>query len=248
MASTIPSINSSRLGCVSDEIAAKQALAGDRDALMANTIVAVADAARTDITALQAAGGGGPYYPASLYLADYVASGASLLGATATTTSIASHTLTLTGTHSRTIILTLSSSANSYVGPYTVTGTIGGAAQTEDITVVSGGGAAYQTVKTYDPGTITLSRPAQGNTSGSYTVTVGDGFGLAVEAFEGPEALYYGGHLLSITAAGGTSAAIATSGIVGPTAAPPHGKLQLEAGALAGFGTDPLAACYMAVV
>lgn len=200
-------------------------------------------------------GGGGsgsggsatPYYPESKYLADYVAAGTSLLGATATTTAIASHTLTLTGAHKRTIILTLSSSANSFVGPYTVVGTFGGAAQTEDITVVPGGGAAYETLKTYDPGTITLSRPAQGNTSGSYTVTVGDGFGLAVEAFEGPEALYYGGHLLSITAAGATSAAIGTSGIVGPTLSPPNGKLQLEAGALAGFGGDPLAVCYMAV-
>ncbi len=247
MASTIPSINASRLGCVSDEIAARKATEGDKDALMANTIVAVADAARTDITALQAAGGGGPYYPESLYLASYVESGTEVLAATATTTSTASHSITLTGTHSRTIILTLSSSANSYVGPYTVTGTIGGAAQTETVQVPSGGGVTRETVKTYDPGTITLSRPAQGNTSGSYTVTVGDGFGLAVEAFEGPAALGYGGHLLSLTAAGGTSAAIATSGIVGPTAAPPHGKLQLEAGALAGFGGDPLAVCYMAV-
>lgn len=250
MASTIPSINASRLGCVSDEIAARKATEGDKDALMANTIVAIADAARTDITALQEAGGGGAYYPASLYLADYVASGTEVLAATATTTSTASHSITLTGTHSRTLILTFTSSANSYVGPYTVTGTIGGAAQTETVQVPSGGGVTRETVKTYDPGTdaITLSRPAQGNTSGSYTVTVGDGFGLAVEAFEGPAALGYGGHLLSLTAAGGTSAAIATSGIVGPTAAPPHGKLQLEAGALAGFGTDPLAACYMAVV
>jgi len=248
MASTIPSINASRLGCVSDEIAARKATEGDKDALMANTIVAVADAARTDIDALQAAGGGGPYYPASLYLADYVASGTEILAATATTTGTASHTLTLTGTHKRTIILTLTSSANSYVGPYTVTGTFDGAAQTEDITVVSGGGVAYETLKTYDPGTITLSRPAQTNTSGSYTVTVGDGFGLAVEAFEGPAALNYGGHLLSITAAGATSGLIGTSGIVGPTVSPPYGRLQLESGALAGYGGDPLAACYMAVV
>lgn len=250
MASTIPSINASRLGCVSDEIAARKATEGDKDALMANTIVAIADAARSDITALQAAGGGGPYYPASLYLESYVESGVEILAATATTTAIAAHTLTLTGTHSRTLIVTFTSSANSYVGPYTVTGTIGGAAQTETISVPSGGAVARQTVKTYDPGVdaITLSRPAQGNTSGSYTVTVGDGFGLAVEAFEGPAGLDYGGHLLSLTAAGATSAAIATSGIVGPTLAPPNGKLQLEAGALAGFGGDPFAACYMAVV
>lgn len=257
MASTIPDIDASRLGCVSDEIAAHKATAGDKIALLANTVVSVADAATTDIEAiqedvatLQAAGGGGPYYPESLYLASYVESGTEVLAATATTTSIASHNITLTGTHSRTLIVTFSSSVGSYVGPYTVTGTIGGAAQTETISVPANGGVARQTVKTYDPGVdaIVLSRPAQGDTSGSYTVTVGDGFGLAVEAFEGPAGLDYGGHLLSITAAGATSAAIATSGIVGPTLAPPNGKLQLEAGALAGFGGDPLAVCYMAVV
>lgn len=60
MASTIPEINAAALGAVSDEIATKQATQGDRDALMANTLVSVADAARADIEALQTGGGGSP--------------------------------------------------------------------------------------------------------------------------------------------------------------------------------------------
>lgn len=57
MASTIPSINRPRLGCVSPEIAAKKALEGDRDSLMANTIADGLEAARVDIEALQSGGG-----------------------------------------------------------------------------------------------------------------------------------------------------------------------------------------------
>lgn len=56
MASTIPVIDQARLGCIAPEIATKQAQSGDHDALMANTIVAVAEAARTDIEALQEGG------------------------------------------------------------------------------------------------------------------------------------------------------------------------------------------------
>lgn len=57
MASTIPSVDRTRLGCISPEIAASQAAKGDRAALMANTVADGLDAARTDITALQNGGG-----------------------------------------------------------------------------------------------------------------------------------------------------------------------------------------------
>ena len=57
--STIPEIDQTRLGCVASEIALRKAGEGDKDALMANTILAVADAARADIVALEEGGGGG---------------------------------------------------------------------------------------------------------------------------------------------------------------------------------------------
>jgi len=186
--------------------------------------------------------------PRPNYFESYLPTSTELLGTTSNTTSVRSHTLTLGGDHARTIALVLSDTAGSFAGPWTVTGTRNGTAQSESVNVSPDGGQTVETVKTYDPGTVTVSRPAQNNTFGSYTINVGSGFGLTLKAYEGATGVSYAGHVLSITTVGPLQVPItAVASITGPTASPPYGKFQLATGQLDTFTGDPFEVLFLAV-
>jgi hypothetical protein len=180
--------------------------------------------------------------------ASYLAVGSSLLGSTATTTSTASHSLTLTGSDPRTIQVNLTLSAGSYTGTWTVSGHDSlGAVQTEVLTpTTADGDETLETKKTFAPGAITLSRTAMGNTSGHYTATVGNGFGLPFKAYEGPTLGF--GHLLSMSLEGFGSGTLgaSTAFVQGPTLSPPHGALMFFPGFLDGVAGGTFEVCYLA--
>lgn len=170
-----------------------------------------------------------------------------LLASTPTTTGIVSHTLTLAGTHARTVAITTTGHSGTYVGPWTVSGMRDGAVQTESVTMLLNGNQSTNTVKTFDPGTITVARPAQNDALGSYTITVGDGFGLSYAAYESA-GVEYAGHLLSIAGLGPVESPVAgNAAITGPTLSPPNGKFQFAPTILVSFAGDPFEILYLAV-
>lgn len=175
-----------------------------------------------------------------------IAEDTSLLGATATTTSTASHSLTLSGPHPRTVRIVLAgAAAGTYTGTWTVSGQdINGNAQSQVLTASDdSGGITLETTKTFKPGTVTVSRTAMGNTNGSYAVTVGAGIGLSFKSYEG--ATHGFGQLLSATVdVGQVNVGASFAKILGPTLSPPHGAIQFET-SLLGVGS-PLDVCYLA--
>lgn len=177
--------------------------------------------------------------------------GNALLGATSTTTGTATHNLTLGGSHARSIQVRLASSSNAYTGSWTVTGQdINGSAQTETLSTADPTGDAspiLETKKTYKPGSVTVTRTAMANTSGSYTVNVGNAFGFSLKAYEGPTIGL--GHLLSMTIQDFGQASLATSFayVNGPTLSPPYGSLVFVATSLSDMAGASFQACYLAV-
>ena len=194
------------------------------------------------------ASGGATLQPHPQLFTSYELADTELLASTPTTTGIVTHTLTLGGTHARTIAITTTSHSGTYVGPWTISGMRNGVAQSESFTVLLNGGmSAVNTVKTFDPGTVTVARPAQNNALGAYTITVGDGFGLDAEAYE-VAGVDYAGHLLSIAALGPVESPVAGNGaITGPTLSPPYGKFQFAPTILVSFAGDPFEILYLAV-
>lgn len=177
--------------------------------------------------------------------------GTSLLGATGTTTSPATHNLTLGGSYARSIQVRLASSSNAYTGSWTVTGQdINGSAQSEVLSTADPTGDAtpiLETRKTYKPGSVTVTRTAMANTSGSYTINVGTAFGFSLKAYEGPTLGF--GHLLSITIEnfGPATLSAAVAYVNGPTLSPPYGSIFFVGTSLSDLGGASFQACYLAV-
>lgn len=183
--------------------------------------------------------------PQAQTLADYVYAATELVTMMPTQLTSRTHTFTLGGTHARTISINTSDSINTFNGPWVVTGTRAGQAQVESVTLSQDGSENKETLKTFDPGTITVDIPGQRNTFGSYTITVGDGFGLSVAAHES-EAMGYAGHLLSLIGLGFMASPIGgVAGIAGPTVSPPYGKLNFLPGNLVSFAGDPIEIVYL---
>lgn len=182
---------------------------------------------------------------------NYVPYSTELRGATQTTTSPTSHPLSLSGTHARTIQVRLASSSNAYTGSWTITGNdVDGNVQTETLSTSDHSGDStpiLETKKTFAPGSFLVERTAMANTTGSYTINVGTGFGLKLKAYEGPTLGY--GHLLSVTIEGIGSASLASSFayIEGPTRSPPYGALVFVLESLDGMAGSTFQACFLAV-
>lgn len=116
----------------------------------------------------------------------------SLLSTTNTTTSPATHNLTIPPGPARSLNITLTSHAG-YVGPWTLTGAgPDGVERIVPLAIPSNGGTTIATAETFNPGTVVLSRPAQGGTSGQYTVGLGSRVGLAEKAFEVDDTTHLG--------------------------------------------------------
>lgn len=107
-----------------------------------------------------------------------------LLASTATTLAIVTYNLTIQGSHKRNIVVTLGNRVGGYAGPWTLSGTIDGAAATESLTIPANGGADIVGKKCFDPGPITLARPAQLATDGTVRVGLGDAIGLPYTALQ----------------------------------------------------------------
>lgn len=154
-----------------------------------------------------------------------------LLTSTATTLAIASYNLTVPGAYRRNVIVTLGARVGAYAGPWTLTGTILGAAATENLTIPANGGAEVVGKKCFDPGALTLSRPAQLATDGSIQVGLGHSVGLPYEAEESASPNYLG-HVLSVIDGGSVS--IPADGIfgsiVGPSIAGGYGAYSVASG------------------
>lgn len=186
--------------------------------------------------------------PRANYFESYLPTSTELLGTTVNTTSTRTHALTLGGTYARTIALVLSDNIGSFAGPWTVTGTRNGVTQTESVNVSPDGAQTVETVKTYDPGSVSVAHPAQLTTAGSYTINVGSGFGLTLKAYESTAGINYAGHVLSIATVGPLQASLpANASITGPTASPPYGKLQFAPTTLDTFTGDPFEVLFLAV-
>lgn len=120
-----------------------------------------------------------------------------------------------------------------------------GSVQSETLFISPDGGEVAESVKTYDPGTITISRPAQNNTFGSYHILVGSGFSLLMEAYES-EVMGYAGHLLSVTGLGPIESPYGSNAsIYGPSLSPPYGKFQFAPGQLVSYAGDPFEFVYL---
>lgn len=188
---TVPS----GIGEVSSEVANAQNAAGNPDARLANTIRTLASQARTDILALEAAGGAGGGN-ASVRVDNFGALPAA--GNNALKTSFASSTSVQTITwadlngaavgggaldHPRTVRLTQSATSGAFVaGNATITGTCRGVAQTATLAMTLNGGATLETVKCFDINEdIVASIPACANGTGTLTLGIGNnvGFGAA---------------------------------------------------------------------
>lgn len=193
-----------------------------------------------------AGSGGGDYPVRVLACAAVEEDQTSLLASTPTTTGTASHVLTMPAGPARSISITLSPHA-VFVGPWTATGPgPDGVERTVNIAIPSGGSTTVYTDATFGPGTITLSRPAQGGTSGSYSGGVGPRIGLPHKALETNRA-GYPVHVVAMHPAA-TFAAIddgETFAAVGPSDEGVNGALVFAPGTLALFNGEQIAVSYV---
>lgn len=154
-----------------------------------------------------------------------------LLTSTATTLAIVTYNLTVPGLHKRNVVVTLGSRVGGYVGPWTLTGTILGVEATENLTIPANGNAEIVGKRCWDPGALTLARPAQLATDGSVQVGLGDSIGLPAQAEESASPNFHG-HLLSVIDNGSVSVPAdgVFGSIVGPSIAGGHGAYSVASG------------------
>lgn len=181
--------------------------------------------------------GAGAAYPTAFVLENWEAVSSSvLLGTTSTSSSPVTHNLTMPGAHSRTVTITLSNNAGKFGGSLTVTGTIGGAAQSFTVTHSANGNETVETIGCFDPGALTVAWGAN-VAGGSYTIGIGTGFGLPAEADEVLVSGLYFGHGIQLLQALGTNGEFipvditftgAGPAIVGPTDAHGRGALKFH--------------------